>query len=131
LTVALLLGVSQADLLISSQEYSPLILQDATVTVSDPTTTSSSTSSSSSNNSTFNAKVQDVTTDLKRINCILYDDLTVFDITSLEDTTGQGYYAPLAYTVSFCRPITPAGVSGYVFDGSYVIADASARPQNV
>jgi len=61
--------------------------------------------------SKFADKIEDLNEDLQRINCILYDDLTFFDLRSLEqynplNVTNNDIVAnptPLSYNLNFCK----------------------------
>lgn len=124
------MGLTQANLMLNEYKGTPLVFQAANGAAQQPAAPGAGASAPASSNTTakFQATVQDVSDDLKRLNCILYDEMTVFNIQGLESNVSYTYGD---YSVSFCRPISLNNKTGYVFDANTLIADSSSRPSNI
>src|SRR5574343_153190 len=80
------------------------------ISAASPTTNTTSTKTGNPSGDKFQVMVEDLSEDLQRLNCILYDDLTFFDIRGLEKfnpyTSTNVTASPNAltsYNFNFCR----------------------------
>lgn len=117
-SLALFLG-----LITAQQVAEPVFLQQAPPPDASKTPTDGSTPSTSDK---FVAKFEDINEDLQRLNCILYDDLTFFDIRALEkynpytsdDAVNNILVTPkddFSYNINFCKRFILNGTDGKEF----------------
>lgn len=74
------------------------------------------------------AKLEDISEDLQRLNCLIYDDLTVFDIRSLEQ------YNPIRYgdyKFSFCRRTILGDKRTFAYKDEVAFTGPSGKPHDV
>lgn len=82
ISLAILLGLVSAGEIFVPHE--PVFLAEGGV----PATPTDTTTTTGNIKTGITQKVEEVNEKLQRLNCLLYDDLTFFDLRALESTTG-------------------------------------------